>query len=349
MLTLSPFLKGSRDLKGSGVRNDKDHKERAHTEKSVSGERQVEALNRVISILLQGIAMNAFEFDAAAYENFQTSMRKLRDKMESAEDEDTALLLAGSAIRRLEEYNEGAARYVRARQAEFEGIVGLYSEAVLETSKASPDTCSLLREIEKDLACPCGNDALAEVKVRLAACLEQVRAEANPLRKGLWAAGATDLVTGLPDVGFAMRAFAEIWSRRDDYFIAAISLDRLETINLRFGFKAGDQLLTALSGHLTRNLQDDDQLFRWRGPCLVLLLERHVSEAIVSAELARTMSARLEETLEVRDREVTVNISATWNLLPLRHLTTVEDLASKINQMAAGRSPAARRMTVGAA
>ena len=60
---------------------------------------QIDSLNRTITMLLQGIALHSFCHDESEFGVFQSSLRKLRDQMAVTEDEDSKLLLAGSAIR----------------------------------------------------------------------------------------------------------------------------------------------------------------------------------------------------------------------------------------------------------
>jgi hypothetical protein len=55
-------------------------------------------LNRIISVLLQGLALHSFCHDEGEFGVFQQSLRKLRDQFAVADDDDSRLLLAGSAI-----------------------------------------------------------------------------------------------------------------------------------------------------------------------------------------------------------------------------------------------------------
>ena len=115
MTTLSPFLKGSR-------------------KETIRSDRKAEALNRVVSLLLQGISLHAFQFDPIATETFQVSIRKLRTELESVDDEASALLMAAAAIRLLEENNGAAEAHLQARQNELEKVVALLSDGLLEVA-----------------------------------------------------------------------------------------------------------------------------------------------------------------------------------------------------------------------
>jgi len=326
MTTLTPFMNASR---------------------TVAAERKAEALGRVVSMLLQGIALHSFESDLPPGEAFQNAIRKVRGDFEKADDQDSALLLAGAAIRLMDDYNQSVQQQARARQNEFEAAIALLSEALLEVARADAEIMVELKEIERDMAVAKGLEALRGAKERLALAVEGIRDEvSNPLKKCDVPRGEVDSATGLPDYGFAAGAIAEIWPRRDSYFAAVFSAERLETINLRFGFQTGDQVLRLLSSHVSKSLTPDDRLFRWRGPCVMALIRRNVPESLVASELARQALARLEHAVTLGDREVMLAISTSWGLFPLRAATGIEELLSQINTFAAGRGPGKRQVAV---
>ena len=337
MITLSPFLKGL-GAKGTG----KD---------GAAGEKHAEALSRIISVLLQGIAMHGFNYEPAVFAIFENSVRKLRTEFEQATDETGALMVAVTAIRLLEEHNQNAARYIAARQNEFEAAVGMLSETALDIARAAPEVMVRVKEIERDIARSLSVEKMAAARARLTSCMEDLRAEAlaDPLDHLSHSSGdQMDQVTGLPDARVASAAFGKVWNRRMDYYAAVISLERLESVNLRFGFQAGDQMLAILGKHVGQHLMPGDQLFRWRGPCLVMLMERRVAEPLVATELGRIAPARLESAITVREREVMVPISASWNLLPLNSFANPEELARRLNEFAAHRPRVARKVSAAA-
>lgn len=295
--------------------------------RAAAAERRAEALGRVVSMLLQGIALHSFESASAEAMAFQTAIRKVRGDFEKVEDQDSTLLLAGAAIRLMEDYNDGIRRHSQAKQNEFEAAIGLLTEALLEVAHAGADTLVGFKEIERDLAAASSLEALRSARERLAGAVEEVREEvSNPLRKCGIPRGEVDRSTGLPDHGFAAGAIAEIWHSRDDYYAVVFTAERLETINMRFGFLAGDQILKMLSRNVAKSLTPDDRLFRWRGPCVMALIRRDAPEALVAADLARIAMARMEHAITLGEREVMLTISTSWNLFPLRTADGIEEL-----------------------
>jgi hypothetical protein len=116
MITLAPFLK---------TRSGKE---------ASPGEREAEALHRIVSVLLQGIALHGLNFEPDAFGMFEQSIRKLRTAFEQAPDEAEALLVACGAIRRLEQHNDAAEQHLKARRNEMEAVVALLSDTLLASS-----------------------------------------------------------------------------------------------------------------------------------------------------------------------------------------------------------------------
>ena len=322
MTTLSPFLKGSR--KETITRSD----------------RKAEALNRVVSLLLQGISLHAFQFDPIATETFQVSIRKLRTELESVDDEASALLMAAAAIRLLEENNGAAEAHLQARQNELEKVVALLSDGLLEVSRSNEETMVEIKEIERDIARARTVGALSTGRARMAAAVAGIREATRTASEveETTAIGETDGVTGLPDSVHGAAAIAEVWKHRDDYYVGIFAAERLETINMRFGFQAGDQVLHALSHHIAQQSLAGDQLFRWRGPCIVVLVQRRLPEAHVKAEMTRAASSRLEHSISSKDRDAIVSVSTAWNLFKLSSARNLEQLIGRLNDFAATRA-----------
>ena len=283
---------------------------------------RIECLNRIVSILLQGLALHSFCHDENEFEKFQASLRKLREQLTQADDDDSKLLLAGSAIRTLEEHSAAAANAVAARQNQMESAMALVSESLLKVAQIGEAQALELKESERDVASARKSSDMAAARERLATCLEDIRLrvlsrnETTPLPSQSWSDSEVDSVTGLPDSRKAVDAIVAAWSRREEYSVAVFAVRRLETINTRFGFETGDDILRVLTGHLTGLFAETRLLFRWRGPCLLGLIEKKLEPRII-AESQRLASTRLQHSITKKDREVILPISLVWTLVPL--------------------------------
>lgn len=344
MISFSPYLKSSRGSvplpagEPSGRRD-------------ASG-KQAEALNRVISVLMQGIALHGLQYDETAFRTFQDGVWKMRTSFDQATDDDSAMLLAGAVIRLLEEHNDSAQSHLRARHLEVSGMTELFAETLLDVTQANPQTVSQVRGMVHEITRASSMNTLAAVKIRLDTCMAEIRAKAQirtaGLRAGQVTSTTTDAVTGLPDAGSAIEALARVWQSRKDQYLGLFALEYLETINQRFGFKSGDELLQLLGQQASRHFSHPDQLFRWRGPCLVALIDRHAPESFVASEFARAIPPRLENATTVRDREAMVRVSTSWSMIRLDELSALDEAIARMNEFSSSRSRYVRQVSAGA-
>jgi diguanylate cyclase (GGDEF)-like protein len=109
-------------------------------------------------------------------------------------------------------------------------------------------------------------------------------------------------------------------------------VERLQLINSRFGYAAGDQVLISFAEHLRRNVSSEDQIFRWGAAGFVVLFEREMGEEEFHAELSRIASQRLEKTVQIGGRSVLLPVSAHWSMLPIYAEATLEKLVRRIDK-----------------
>lgn len=313
MLSINPFLQPPRD-------------------------RRVEALHRVISVLLQGMALHSFSYDSTEFEAFQRALRKLRDEIAQVDDDDSAVILAGSAVRTLEEHQAAAERATTSRQNELEAAMALISDCLLAVGRVSERLALELKESERDTAAARSPAEIAAARARLGNCLEEIRVAVLRRRKAALLAShrylenELDPVTGLPDSRKAVDALAAAWDQRSDYHAVIFAVRRLETINARYGFQAGDEILRVASHHLAGIFEGSRLLFRWRGPHLLALVNKQTEEYRIAPELHRLTSTRLQHTLAVKDREVILSISIGWTLVALE-AKGVEEMIDSLDSL----------------
>ena len=112
-------------------------------------------------------------------------------------------------------------------------------------------------------------DDVHEIKSKLADCLrsllEEVERRHGVARPGL------DPATGLPDRAAAEEAILRVYAADTPACVGVVVVDRLTTLNLRFGNKVGDGILRHYADTLRQQLPAEDQLFRWNGPALTQL------------------------------------------------------------------------------
>ena len=126
-----------------------------------------------------------------------------------------------------------------------------------------------------------------------------------------------DPVTRLPRQAAGLKAMHEAIQGGKRRYIVAMVVNRMQSVNARFGFHVGDRILRVFKDHVERHMMRADQLFRWEGPAIILMLDRTDSIEQVRAQIRRILDGRLEETFHVEGRSVMIPISAAWSAFPL--------------------------------
>jgi GGDEF domain-containing protein len=312
--------------------------------------------SRVAWLLLEAIACHAVESDPEERQGFQTCLRAIATKMEKSNDEG-ALVLTGEAIKSIETYNRGVQQSMGSQVKELQSIVSMFMRSMLQVSKGSTASAMKLRQIERLIEKTSQAEDLRTIKAQLQESLEVLCKEAvqqerraeevtDQLRLAMSRPESAavlseviadlDLVTGLPNFRTAEKAIREACAANTKTYLVLLCVERLDVINGRFGFSVGDQILMLFGQHLA---QCFDRLYRWRGPGFLALVDRSGPEISIRAEIARTVSTRLELEIELSGRSVLLPISSSWMLTGLAQ-TSVEQITQKIDKFCAAQAGA---------
>jgi GGDEF domain-containing protein len=149
--------------------------------------------------------------------------------------------------------------------------------------------------------------------------------------------GGEDPVTGLPDQRRAELAFQRAIESGTRTHAVAFCINRMATIKERFGSHHGDQIMMVFSQHLAQQLSAGDQLFRWRGPCLVSLISRP-DDATSVAWIRRLGATRFNHSLESNSRVVLVPVSASWTAIRLWEQQSVANVREALDTFLSSNS-----------
>jgi GGDEF domain-containing protein len=307
------------------------------------------ALDRVVSILLQGISLYAFDYDHAEFTAFQAEIKRIKSDFANADNEDSALLVAGAAIRCLQQHSSSADEFVSFRSKHTTETIRALLESILLLSKTSAASAEKLRTIANELAVSEQMERIGylagELQTRTAEigngasetpAAEAAAASSPPPELSRLEATSIDPVTSLKGSADAIRAIERARGEGKTLHAFAFCLERLEMINVQFGFEAGDQVLVMFAQHIARHIQENDLLFRWRGPCFVVVTERRAPEARFDAEAARIGGARLEHMITLRQRKIFVPVVGSWNLFTISPEDSMEDFTLHVDKFAIG-------------
>lgn len=311
---------------------------------------------RVISLLLQGISLHAVEGDKTDYDRFRDDLDRIQASVAKDSSGQELLVAAGATNQALADYGQRTTRFIRQQGAVLHNIISMLTQTMLSIGAGSESSAEHLRAIEKDLAHAVMIEDVQTLKLRLADCLKNMReevarqktqaqAQARQIQRHLEHArdcaldtpevdGEIDLTTGLRTRSAAKSAFhAALQTPGRKYVVAAV-VNRIQSVNRRFGYAVGDRLLKTVSDLFGGTLAKTDRLFRWRGPALVALLEREEPIDVVQTEIRRISAKRIEGALEIGEG-VLLPVSASWLVLPLN--ASAGDMAKSIENFIASQ------------
>jgi GGDEF domain-containing protein len=230
---------------------------------------------------------------------------------------------------------------VQAELGELHAVTAKISSALTRVFPVSQGDLSSWDAARQRLGNTLQPDDVRTIKEKLDECLVAVEAwdiqfgsnganDSAILPEGVRDAD-TDAVTGLPGKIRAQEAMEQAIQSGHSWVAVPAVVDRIETVNARFGSKAGDELLLATGQTLAKRLERNDQLFRWDGAGFVALLQRSSSLASVRLEVARLLGVRMDHTTTIRARTVLLPVTLSWTVLPLGESATVERLIQQIN------------------
>ena len=171
-------------------------------------------------------------------------------------------------------------------------------------------------------------------------------AECKQLERQLRHSTFYDPLTGLPN-----RAFLKVYLtqalerfRRDlSYRFAGLVLDidRLKKLNMRLGYSAGDQLLTAIAQRVKQCLKPGDTLARLGGDDFFILLE-HLHDLSAAQQLAEQIDTALSVPFMLDTQSVVIEVSigiAIGTSLHEQPDALIRDACTAMYQAKAQRQP----------
>ncbi len=316
---------------------------------------------RALLLLIEGLALNAIDIDAASRREFQSALRGLGSNLELAADPEQWLLTTSQVIQTLQLFAKKTEEYASEQRRELQRMVDCLATTLVQVSKSSGQTAQGLRAIEQRLMAVTLLDDIREIRAELKLTVSMIQEESTRherenevyreeagharLRQISMAdgTGQLDQATGLPSAREAETAIDSLGGSAGIY-PAVFFLERLDLINSRYGFKVGDQMLIRFSQHLAKYMKPGDRLFRWRGPSFVALLSRDTSLDTVRSELKRFSSNKIEHMFDVDNRKVLMRISSDCALISVAADDQKGEVVRRIESFIAAqtaRSPAA--------
>jgi GGDEF domain-containing protein len=312
-------------------------------------------LRRVVSILLQGITLHAVEGDRADYDRFRDHLERIQAPLGKRTSAQDLLMAAAATNQALADHGQRTTRFVRQQGAVLQNMISMLTQTMVTIGAGSENSAEHLQSIERELGRADMIEDVQTLKLRLGECLknlrqEVVRQKAQAVRIQEHVEHAQESVDDSidPDLGIdpatglrtrlaARAALQEALHTPGRKYVVTAVVNGLQSINKRFGYPVGDQLLKTVSDLFGEALADTDRLFRWDGPALVALVEREKTIDAVRAEIGRINSKRIAGVLEVGKDGLLLPVSASWQVLALT--SSAVDIAKAVETFIASQLP----------
>jgi GGDEF domain-containing protein len=309
---------------------------------------------QVIHRLVKGIGRYAIDAGKSEFDQFQAEMDSYASLVQVHDPERDLHAISGAVLNTLEAYHRRTSRLMRAQSEELQSIVTMLSDTIVKIGGTNDDTTARLQDLEKQLVQASAVDDVRTLKVCLADCLQSVRdeMESNRSQSALTIhtlksqldgtserlehpSAGRDAVTDLPNAVAAEAALAIAAQEPSRYYVAVFVVNRVQLINARFGHAVGDEVMNVARDHLAGSLADT--LYRWRGPSLMMLLQRSGQLEEVRMSLHRIASCKLQKNVDLGSRSALLPVTLAWTVFPM--LPSARQVTQKADAFVAAQLP----------
>ncbi|HVW09901.1 MAG TPA: diguanylate cyclase [Bryobacteraceae bacterium] len=315
------------------------------------------ALRKVVSLLIEKIGSSAAKADGDDHAGFCLEMNDLRDRLSAEASSENLLIMAGSVVQTMENYNHGVSTLIRKQAVELQSVVAMVTETALKIGGETTRSAQRLQEIGNHFEKAGSFDDLKTLKAHLGECLNSFRQEVERQKRESDSAiqslqrqvgnraseipassnEATDPTTGLPGQPAALQAMQAAAESGMRLYVVAMVVKGMQSVNTRFGFEVGDRMLRTFKENLERHLSRKDKLFRWEGPAIVALMDRTEPVGQVRGQIRRILDGRLEQNFSVDGRSVLLPIHADFLIFPL--MPPMSQAVRQIQKFVGGQAP----------
>ncbi len=282
--------------------------------------------------------MHAVDGDRVDMDSFQATIAGVQTSLELNPSPENILVATGLTVGALQSYNRRTSMLMGAKSVELQAIVGMLTQTMSRIVIGSETSIARLQELQKDIEHAVMIEDVRTLKNRLSFCLESISGEVarqrdessraiselkQCLRESQPATPADPLavaealkncdpVTGLLQRPEAEAAIAAACEDRSHMYAGLFVLDRIHSINARFGHPIGDKALVFFLQYLSQALTPTDRVFRWSDGSFLALMERSEAADHVRRDIGRSLARRTEQTFNIGDRSVVLPVSSTW-------------------------------------
>jgi GGDEF domain-containing protein len=288
-----------------------------------------------LQILIRGMALHAIEGDSNDLRFLRERTSGIADSLNRDSSPDDLLVAIGKTLRALEEYNRRSAVIFKGQVDELRGMLSTMTSTVMFITSSSETSVKQLGIVEAKLQRAQTLEDTRRVKESMADCLALVRSESQRLQsdarakintlkgdverlssrlKAASSEDSQDPVTGLAGRFAAEEAIAAKILDGKDFAVGLFALERMVSVNARFGRQVGDEILVTAAKMLAQRLSGTT-LYRWSGPAFAAVFDSSVSLSAAESRAQQAASLRVEKNFESDDHAVMIVVTASCQLL----------------------------------
>jgi len=290
-----------------------------------------DALNveQCLTLLVEGAALNMPQIDAQAHKSFREAIGALARQIPDCLSDSDTLGVIKEILRQFEIYRNGVDTALRERQAGWRSLAAMLFGELLGTLGIDPGSSSAAPLVE-DIANLSNSDQIQAYRALLEDFLRPGGGKgaierAVPLKLANHSI-ANDNAAGLLGGGAAQKHLEKVMNGGNAGFVVLFRLNCLDVIGQRFGMEAVQDSLMAVSAFITQKFRGDDAVFHWSDSSLLAILETPATEQILTGVVQRIVNSNRDITIRVGDRNVMLRIPLTFELTPISHFRSAEDL-----------------------
>lgn len=249
-----------------------------------------------LQILIRGIAIHAVQSQPEDLADFEKELSEVAVSLTPQRTVDDLLIAVGKTLRLMEAYNDRAAVICKGEVEELRGMLETMTETVQFVVSSSDISVKQLTLVEAQLHRASTLEDIRQLKTYTTSCLSMVRRESSRLQSETTTRIETlrkdadrlsvrlkmaaieeslDPVTGLRGRAAAEQIIEERMPVAREFVMALFLINQLATINGRFGYGMGDEVVISCAHMLARRLSGAT-LYRWSGPALVAVFDASV-------------------------------------------------------------------------
>ena len=308
-------------------------------------------LTEQLQTLIRGIALHSIESEPEDFSQLQREMAEIAQSLSAESSADDFLVAISKTLRTLDAYNRKAAGLFKSQAAELRGMIATVTETLQFIVSSSETSVKQLGFVEAQLQRAQGLDDLRQLKTYTASCLNLVRRESERLQvesktkveglkqdvqrltvrlKAAAVEESHDPVTGLPGRAAAEQAVESRISVGKPCLVVLFRMDRLATINGKFGHHVGDDIVMSCAQMLAKKLSGA-KLYRWSGTGFLAVFDPLVPLTDAQSRARQAAAQQLEKNITIGERTLLVVVGVSCQLQPVSAQTDAGELFRQLD------------------